>query len=234
MKNILPIILLFVVAFYGCTECIEATGEKTERTEYPEPFDKLEVDIPADVLLRQGDSASILIQGAENLVQNIILKQKGDKLIIDNENCFSGSNKIKILLVVPSLSSIKINGSADVITDDIFKTQELDVEINGSGGIDLSLYSDELEIEIQGSGDVKLKGTSDQLSIDINGSGDVDAEELLTDNCEININGSGDCRVNVQKELEADISGSGTVYYKGKVEDIRSNINGSGELVRKN
>ncbi len=234
MNRLFIIALLAVVVFYGCKECIEATGEKTDRQEYPESFKKLKIDIPADVLVRQGDSTSILIQGAENLVQNIVLKQKGDKLIIDSENCFSGSSDIEILLITPTLSHLKINGSANVVTDDIFRTRELAVELNGSGGIDLSLYSDALDIEINGSGDARLKGTSGQLNIEIDGNGNVDAEELLTDDCEISISGSGDCRVDVQNSLKADISGSGTVTYEGKVEDIRSNINGSGELVRKN
>ena len=73
-------------------------------------------------------------------------------------------------------------------------------------------------LAISGSADIEIAGTqtANSLSIAISGSGDVKASELQVKNLKTKISGSGNCKVNVFKRLDATISGSGNVYYKGR------------------
>jgi hypothetical protein len=50
--------------------------------------------------------------------------------------------------------------------------------------------------------------------------------------CEVRISGSGDVEISVKAELDASISGSGTVNYKGNPNHVNSNALGSG-IVRR-
>lgn len=233
MEKFLIYIMLAIIGNYGCTDCLDGNGEQTKTTQKTEIFSKIRINTSADIILKQGDSSKVIIAGYENLVNNIELKSRQDKVIIDDETCVGPNNNVEITLFFKHLEDIELNGSGEVRTHDILKTEELDVEINGSGQITLLLYSDELSFDIDGSGEIKLMGTAEELDIEISGSGAVNAEELLTDNSDIDIKGSGECYVNVQKILKASINGSGKIYYSGMVEDISTDVSGSGTITRK-
>ncbi len=64
----------------------------------------------------------------------------------------------------------------------------------------------------------------------LTGSGKVLAANLETDKCDIRISGSGDVEINVKSELEANISGSGSVSYKGNPNHVNSHASGSGHI----
>jgi Putative auto-transporter adhesin, head GIN domain len=67
----------------------------------------------------------------------------------------------------------------------------------------------------------------------ISGSGKVYASNLEADKCDVRISGSGDVEINVKSDLDANISGSGSVTYKGNPSHVNSHSSGSGK-VRKN
>jgi hypothetical protein len=48
--------------------------------------------------------------------------------------------------------------------------------------------------------------------------------------CDIRISGSGDVEVNVKESLEANISGSGSVTYRGNPAHVNSHSSGSGKV----
>jgi len=64
----------------------------------------------------------------------------------------------------------------------------------------------------------------------VSGSGKVLAAELEANRCDIRISGSGDVEINVKNEIEANISGSGTVSYKGNPAKVNSHASGSGSV----
>jgi len=86
-----------------------------------------------------------------------------------------------------------------------------------------------LEATINGSGNIIINGTAKDLEIKINGSGDFRGVALSAFTSDIEINGSGKARVNVKDNLNADLKGSGSVYYLGSPK-IKTNISGSGEV----
>jgi hypothetical protein len=53
---------------------------------------------------------------------------------------------------------------------------------------------------------------------------------LLPIQCKIDITGSGGVEITVNKDLDADISGSGTVLYKGNPARVNSDASGSGSV----
>jgi hypothetical protein len=72
----------------------------------------------------------------------------------------------------------------------------------------------------------------DRSNIICSGSGGIDALDLSTNLTRVEVSGSGQAEVNVQSELDAQIRGSGSVYYMGTPEKITQEISGSGRLER--
>ncbi|HEY8936280.1 MAG TPA: DUF2807 domain-containing protein, partial [Cyclobacteriaceae bacterium] len=61
-------------------------------------------------------------------------------------------------------------------------------------------------------------------------SGKVLAANLETNKCNIHISGSGNVEINVKDDLDAHISGSGSISYKGNPSHVNSDASGSGSI----
>jgi hypothetical protein len=111
------------------------------------------------------------------------------------------------------------------------KCKSFDSDVSGSGKVDLALtVMNTADFSVSGSGKIQADGTADNVKATISGSGKVLAANMATNRCEVRISGSGDVEINVKNELDANISGSGTVGYKGNPSKINSHSSGSGKV----
>lgn len=83
---------------------------------------------------------------------------------------------------------------------------------------------------MSGSGKIIASGTAKRIRTTISGSGEVRAADLEVEECEVRISGSGDVEVNVKQALDATISGSGSVSYRGNPNQVNSHSSGSGKV----
>jgi hypothetical protein len=122
-----------------------------------------------------------------------------------------------------------VSGSGEIALKGKFKSVKADV--SGSGKVSVSgSISGKADFEISGSGKVEATGSADSMSAEISGSGKVLVANFVTNTCKIDIAGSGDVEITVNKDLDADISGSGTVLYKGNPSRVNSDASGSGSV----
>ncbi|GAJ00009.1 unnamed protein product, partial [marine sediment metagenome] len=76
----------------------------------------------------------------------------------------------------------------------------------------------------------EASGSAKEMKASITGSGKVYASNFVVDKCEVRISGSGDVEINVKSDLDANITGSGSVSYKGNPSHINSHSSGSGHV----
>jgi hypothetical protein len=111
------------------------------------------------------------------------------------------------------------------------KCRDFDSHVSGSGRIKMDVaVAERAAFGLSGSGKVLATGSAREVKATISGSGEVLAADLVTDKCDVRISGSGDVEINVNKELDANISGSGTVSYKGNPAHVNSHSSGSGSV----
>lgn len=88
--------------------------------------------------------------------------------------------------------------------------------ITGSGDIDLkNVKATTVMSEVNGSGDINIKGSAQKATLTVNGSGDISAEKLAATNVVATVAGSGDIVCYASRQLDARVSGSGDIKYKG-------------------
>ena len=122
-----------------------------------------------------------------------------------------------------------VSGSGEINLKGKFKSLKADV--SGSGSVSVNgTIAGKADFEISGSGKVEASGSADNMNIEISGSGKVLGANLVTNTCKIEIAGSGDVEITVNKDLDADITGSGTVRYKGDPARVNSDASGSGSV----
>jgi len=111
------------------------------------------------------------------------------------------------------------------------KCRDFDSSISGSGKMEVALtIAERANFGVSGSGRVNASGTAQEAKATISGSGKVLASDLVVDRCDVRISGSGGVEINVNKELDANISGSGSVSYKGNPAHVNSHSSGSGSV----
>lgn len=187
--------------------------------------------INADVILTQGSSQKVVMEGQQNVLDNIKRTVKGGSWSIGYEKNVRNAKPVTIRITMATLDEVAVSGSGNVSAIGTFTgLEDVETAVSGSGGIHLAIEAGKVEAAISGSGEIILKGTARSLEAAISGSGDVDAQDLKTTDCEVAISGSGDVAVNCTGTLEAAISGSGDVRYKGDAPKVRASVSGSGDV----
>lgn len=140
----------------------------------------------------------------------------------------SGSGSLTAEIEAGDVDS-DVSGSGQIDIKGKFKSVSADV--SGSGQVSVNgTIAGKADFEISGSGKVIASGSAESMSADISGSGKVLGADLVTNIAKIDITGSGDVEITVNKDLDAEISGSGTVRYKGNPARVNSDASGSGSV----
>ena len=165
-----------------------------------------------------------------NLGQDIFSSDSRRQLIASTMDLnVSGSGNLSLDADVAGDVEADVSGSGDIVLKG--KCKNFNSDVSGSGKVDLNMaIASEAEFGISGSGKILASGSASVVKAHISGSGKVLAANLTTDRCDIRISGSGDVEINVQTELDANISGSGTVSYKGNPSKVNSHASGSGKV----
>jgi hypothetical protein len=128
------------------------------------------------------------------------------------------------------INAIKVTGSGNVSARGKFSgAEKLDIDIAGSGEVDIEVNTPKVIVDIAGSGNLTLTGETRDAIVNLAGSGNYDGYGLLTENTKIDIAGSGEAFVHADISLDADLVGSGGVSYRGKA-TVKSNTLGSGRV----
>ncbi len=75
-----------------------------------------------------------------------------------------------------------------------------------------------------------MEGQARDFDGNISGSGKMSAANLLANNVDMNVSGSGSAEVYCSGILNAEISGSGKIYYTGNPDKVNSDVSGSGSV----
>jgi hypothetical protein len=141
----------------------------------------------------------------------------------------SGSGSMDIEVEASGDIEANVSGSGDLEIKGFCRS--FDSSVSGSGGVVLSMNIKEIaDFGVSGSGKIMASGAAETVKTSISGSGKVLAANLKANNCDVRISGSGDVEINVKNELDANISGSGSVSYKGNPSKVNSKSSGSGKV----
>lgn len=242
--KVASMLVVFLFLFVAGIKAQTVTPSKkyiTKELNNVSDFRSINVMGSPDVEYRQssGSKTTVSIYGSDNLVDllevstvNGVLKvniKKGVRIL-------SGERRLKVIASSPSLNQVDIKGSADVYLNGTIKGADIKLNITGSGDIkaenlqydnistlvkgsgDIDLKNvkaTDVKAEISGSGDIEIKGTTRQATLTVNGSGDVSADKLTAANVIATVAGSGDITCYASKQLDAKVTGSGDIEYKG-------------------
>jgi hypothetical protein len=147
MKKISVIVLLLV--------SVLAFGQNKE-TRNVGAFTKLSFRLPGKLILKQGSTNSVVLEGDKELLSKIETEVEGGKLNIGREDKWRWSdwswkddNKITAYVTMSTIEYLGVGGSGDLIAEGKITANDLDLKVSGSGSL-------QIEVDAKGNLDVLM------------------------------------------------------------------------------
>lgn len=201
---------------------------------YTKNYEKIKINIEADVFISQRDEDGIKIEASTAQTPRIKISQTSKTILVDSQNqpaldikLLNEETRPKIYVYMKQAIEIEINSKSKVQLLK-YKTESMDIVFNSDG----SLVADDLEtkklsITQSLSGFVSIKGSSDELNLYSSNSARSLLRYLPVKTATINSQGNGAIELNVAEKLDVKIFDSSPVRYQGTPE-ITQEINGTG------
>lgn len=232
-KSIL--LLLLVTTFTACHlpfNGVSGNGNiKTEERNVAN-FNQLSTSGSFDVKIVEGTPGKVTVEADENLLEYIVTEVNNGKLAIYTKSGFSFNTRHNIIVTVPcqNLDEVILTGSGSIVSDHVLKSDSFNTKVTGSGDVELAVEANETNGQVSGSGDLKISGKTTEFQCQVTGSGDVDAYDFSAKNVSARVSGSGGLKVFCYGNLQARVTGSGDIYYKGNPETRDLSTSGSGDI----
>lgn len=240
MKSLMYVCLVVCCLGFSCDNdyrddiyrCLEPRG-RVVSTEFFLPFfSEITLEDNIKVVLREGPR-SVWAEGSANILDQLDLLVTGNHLIIRTRQCIQYADDLLLFITMPNVRAINLYGSGIIYAENTLRNSFLDIELFGSGTIDLAVNAVKVDLTLNGSGLVRLEGKSSKLDLWSDGSGVFQGFGMGVNSAYVNQNGSGDLYLKVFDILDVEILGSGAVFFRG-FPYIISSIYGSGLLIDSN
>ncbi len=220
------IVIVFLTAWQGTipnrkTAQFQKLVTPEERSYTITNFDKIDLGVPVDVILRQAETFSVRAvskyQGALDLIE---LNVKNKTLVFSKakDERLNGFPEIVYYVTLPRLEEVRLRGSGDIDLRDRFIADNFQITLSGSGDVRIDQLSvnEHFSVSLVGSGNVEFKELNAQAaSFSLVGSGDVKGKNIhLTEDIETTLRGSGVLRLGFLscRKAEMTLVGSGDYY----------------------
>jgi hypothetical protein len=213
-KYILVFTLLFCSVEYAfCQE---------SETRALESFNKILISGNAKVYLTSASPQEVRVE-TKNKLSEVRTAVNDHTLRIDGKPS-------SIYITIPELEEVVISGFGELHSaSSSYKGESMHIEISGNGKVVLPAEVKSLNVDISGFGKVRLSGSAEDFKLSVSGNATVDAEELHATNMNAEISGVAKASVDVSDNLNMNISGVGSVYYKTEPKTINHNVSGIGK-----
>ncbi|CAN5349367.1 hypothetical protein BH10BAC1_BH10BAC1_09650 [soil metagenome] len=233
----IPVVL---VLFSSCKkenrcDCIKRTGDIVTEVRTLPAFSRLFVEQNVNVFLKQSPTIEVKVEAGENIMPLIETVVQDGILIIRNKNkcnwTRSYNKPLNVYISTPGLTYIHSNGSGAIKSLNTITVDSFDVQIEGSGNIDLTINNSKIISHIYGLGDLTLHGTTGEHSCSIGGSSFLYASDLNTGYTWIQSYTLGLCYVRTSGLFIYRIDDKGDIYCYGNPSSVQKGVSeGSGQI----
>lgn len=217
---------------------------------------KVRLDGIVDLVVRQGNTPSLVVSGDRRYVQRITTSQRGDTLEIGTESFNSRHGdrveKLRAELTVPNLAAlssqgvgastvtgftgnaieVSLDGAGSVTVDSNYRN--IDARLGGVGGLALNgVRAERVDLSLRGAGRISVNGESKLLRAKLAGVGSLEAQGLRAESVDLDMSGLGGATVHATRAADVDLSGMGSATVYGKPTSRNVNSNGMGRVAWK-
>jgi len=176
--------------------------------------------------LKQGPKQEVTIEAEEHILSRIKTDVINGCLIIDIGRDwleklsagldFLSTHGINFYITMKQLDALDVTGSCKIEAVG-FKGKELHLNLSGASNVEFEgILFDVIQSNLPGAGKLSLQGKTREQSVNLTGAGSYVADDLESEKTRISLTGVGSARLWVTKEIDAAITGVGTIEYYGE------------------
>jgi hypothetical protein len=201
-----------ILLFSACT-VVRGSGQPATESRSVAGFSRVDLIEMGEVTISEGAEESLSIEADGNLLSSLTSDVVDGTLRLGHRTGveIASETPIRYRVTVKDLAGVTLSGAGMIIADNV--------------------DARELAVDLSGSGVVRLSGSAERQQVDVSGLGRYEAARLESDVVTAAISGAGEVFVTARRELDIDISGSGTLTYSGDPR-VRESISGTGKVVK--
>jgi hypothetical protein len=191
-------------------------------------FHRIRVKGIGKIELKQGSKQEVTIAAEDYVLSRIKTDVIDGCLIIDIgrdwlEKLTAGldylsTHGISFHITAKQLDALAVTGGCKIDAEG-FKGKELQLDLSGASSVEFKeINFDTLKSDLPGAGKLVVSGKCKEQYINLTGAGSYIADELESEKTRISLTGVGSARLWVKGELDAAITGVGTIEYYGEPE----------------
>jgi hypothetical protein len=202
----------------------EIPVEPVSATELEQEFTKINFKGAGEVIILQGETCALDIQGDQDLVEKVkteisdgmlTITFQTDEIVWRDLKGIGEESRLRYDIKEKSLEVLKLDGAGSIHSDTLTGTS-LKIQHDGLGKIILTnLAYEDLDVDLGGLGEIEVDGEIQKQSVHIGGAGVYKANLLKSQEAEVAVNGAGMAKVWVETKLVASLTGAGSIKYKG-------------------
>lgn len=194
-------------------------------------YDDLTLNGAFEVLIYQGDKEEVILEGPEHLIQEIIVRQRGSRVVVGDKPQHTRSlRKIKVYVYLKNIHKLEINGISRLECRTPIQSDHLRLYCNGIRDVEFDLHLGDLIATFDGIGSTYLSGVAHTADIQCAGLGNIYAREMKVDILHFESAGIGKAEIYAGTELHVAAAGIGSVRYAGNPEIKSISKDGIGKV----
>lgn len=188
------------------------SGPQLTRTIPWDGAHEITINLPAQIIIKQGPKAEITLQGSEKLVQRVVLKDNTLDTDDDTPHHHSHFHNARLVLTITA-------PELNIIT------------MNGFGSLDIQDYDQKtLDLIINGAASVKGHGRAENVKVEIDGAASVKLTDMDITNLDLSMNGAGSAKAGPTGHAKISIDGAGSVKLTKAPASLTKQIDGVGSV----
>ena len=199
---------------------IEGNGNIVTKTFPVKSFNSLKASGVFELHLTQGETESVKVEADDNLQSLFTVKNEGNDLVIEMDKKknlnLKSKNRLKVYVSFKNLHAMNLSTVGNVKGDKLMRFNDLKLQCNSVGNIDLKLNANTININNNSVGNVTLSGEVKSATVKNSSVGNLEANGLIVQEMDIENSGVGNAEVHVVRELKVKDSFLGKVKNKGK------------------
>lgn len=226
IERIIPVALL--ITLVSASNLLR--GQVIKENREVGSFVSIDVGGAFDVMLKQSDKYSVVVEADKDIIERIETEVRGDELRITQSGNINNPGVLKVYVEFIDLRRLEISGAAEVESQELIKGQDLEIRVSGAGNVHLSYEGESFQADISGAGNLQIEGQVRDQQVQISGAGNYNAFDFLCEDLKIETTGAGNAKVTASKKIEAYARGAGNISYQGDPERVHADASGAGNI----
>ncbi len=218
--------MLFIISCdsENAIDCFQRTGDLVRQEVEVPDFSRILVNQNVEMVLKQGEQTSIVIETGDNLLNEVSAIVEGDRLVLSNTNDCNfvrDFNQTKIFVTAPNITEIRSASQFDISSDGILTYPELrllseDFNEDNGGNINgtFTLEVDCENIIVVGNNIASFFVTGRVINLRVgffSGTGRFEGDKLIAENVDVFHRGTNKIIVNPRESITGEIRSTGDV-----------------------